>query len=85
MLNTTGRERNSMPPEFAERLESCFTRIAGSERGRNARIAERLGVTSSMVTYWTHGYMSPNLPRLIQIAKMAHCSLDWLLTGEMFD
>lgn len=44
-----------------------------------AQAAEKLGVSSQVVSNYERDYRSPDKETLSRIAKMYHCTLDWLL------
>ncbi|MGO0061854.1 helix-turn-helix domain-containing protein [Brevibacillus fluminis] len=44
-----------------------------------AQAAEKLGVSSQVVSNYERDYRSPDKETLSKIAKMYHCSIDWLL------
>lgn len=54
-----------------------------------AQAAEKLGVSSQVVSNYERDYRSPDKETLSKIAQMYHCTLDWLLgltdLPEQFD
>jgi cellulose biosynthesis protein BcsQ len=61
--------------DFGRRLKVAFNRDS------NQSIAEKLGVGKSALTAYMQGRI-PAADKLIEIAKITGCNLNWLLTGE---
>lgn len=62
--------------DFGRRLKEAFSNAS------NQSIAEKLGVTKSALTAYMQGRIPP-ADKLIEIAKLTECNLNWLLTGEL--
>lgn len=60
---------------FGERLKQAF------DNESNVAIASKLGVSKSNITFYMQGKIPP-AEKLIEIARLTNCNLNWLLTGE---
>jgi transcriptional regulator with XRE-family HTH domain len=60
---------------FGKRLKETFDNTS------NQSIAEKLGVSKPALTAYMQGRIPPP-DKLIEIAKLTQCNLNWLLTGE---
>jgi transcriptional regulator with XRE-family HTH domain len=49
-----------------------------------AAFAREMDVTSNTACRWEQGVLSPGVAHFIKISKIADCSLDYLLTGEVW-
>jgi transcriptional regulator with XRE-family HTH domain len=61
--------------DFGQRLKEVFNNSS------NQAIAEKLGVSSPAITAYMQSRMPPS-DKLIEIAKLTECNLNWLLTGK---
>jgi cellulose biosynthesis protein BcsQ len=61
--------------DFGRRLKEVFGNIS------NQSIAEKLSVSKPALTAYVQGRIPPP-DKLIEIAKLTKCNLNWLLTGE---
>lgn len=43
-------------------------------------IADKLGITQGAISQWEQGKSMPNTDKLIELAKILHCSIDELLS-----
>lgn len=47
-----------------------------------SQVMKEVGVSDAAVYYWETGQTRPTAKRLMQIAKLYHCSVEELLDGE---
>ena len=66
---------------FAER----FAAARGRKRLTLRQIAEECGVTPQAVKKWEGGDCYPSSSALITFARMADCSVEWLMEGRPLD
>lgn len=48
-----------------------------------AQVAEKLDISFQAVSSWERGESTPEIDKLVEIAKLYEISLDWLLTGKI--
>lgn len=75
----------SAPPRnsFADRLlEVCVDLKLPTGRGRDSALARMLNLTPNAVRKWFNGDGTPELKRAVEIARLAHVNVIWLLQGE---
>lgn len=62
---------------FGERMAVAIKRAGGA-----TRMAERAGVSGSVLRKWKAGHSDPSRTHLINMARAASISVEWLATGE---
>ncbi|RNB70762.1 helix-turn-helix domain-containing protein [Brevibacillus panacihumi] len=65
-----GRPSNSSRTRLPARVQRGWTQ---------SQAAERLGISSQVVSNYERDYRSPDKETLTRIAKVYNCSVDWLL------
>jgi len=68
---------------FSIRLNDALSAIGWPERGRAAKIRERLpgSISEIAIRKWLVGEGYPETERVVMLAKIARVSVDYLLTG----
>jgi len=49
-----------------------------------AQVAQRIGVTPSAICFFEKGESVPSLISISRLARVYHCSIDYLITGKEF-
>ena len=62
---------------FGERMAVAIQRAGGA-----TRMAEKAGVSGSVLRKWRAGHSDPSRTHLINMARAAGVSVEWLATGE---
>lgn len=62
---------------FGERMAVAIQRAGGA-----TRMAEKAGVSGSVLRKWRAGHSDPSRTHLVNMARAAGVSLEWLATGE---
>ncbi|PMR77058.1 transcriptional regulator [Billgrantia endophytica] len=57
-------------------------RIAIKQAGGATIMAEKAGVSTSVLRKWRAGQSEPTLSSLVRMARAANLSVEWLATGE---
>lgn len=63
---------------FAQRLTNARKQCGLTQ----SDIAEKLEVSFQAVSLWERGETSPEIGKLVELAKLFHVTTDWLLTGK---
>jgi transcriptional regulator with XRE-family HTH domain len=63
-------------------LKGIIWLIDAREGGNRMSFARRVGVTPQNAYNWVHGFSSPDLERVGNIAAIYDVSLDWLIGGD---
>ena len=75
MSSKTHKNARDKISDFGRRLKETFNNSS------NQSIAEKLKVSKPALTAYMQGRIPPS-DKLIEIAKLTNCNLNWLLTGE---
>lgn len=62
---------NGLPERLRELREKCDI--------SQSNIADRLGVTSSLISAYERGERTPSLPIILKLSYIYNCSVDYLL------
>ena len=77
-----GRPLTYAPPGYRARLLATLHRLADpSERGWQAVVAGRLGVSNNIVSMWETGDRMPSLTVLVRISAESGVNLHRLVVG----
>src|SRR5688572_9859326 len=75
-----GKPTTTHPSPFWQRLAKAWGR-QGLPTSQNG-VAKKLGMSQGSTRRWFTGDGYPEIPQLIQVARLGKCSIHWLLTGE---